>query len=150
MALAVGDLIDADADKAIKVMESKVGPLRSEDIIQLRDLLKSADVRDRLAAEQERVAKATAAAFDPPSPAIGAALFTGRTALAGGGVACISCHADVEGMDRSELWWEHSRALAACGKAAAARRALATAYRFVTVRIANLSDDTTAARWAAM
>ncbi len=82
-----------DLDKAIKVMESKVGPLRSEDIIQLRDLLKSADVRDRLAAEQERVAKATAAAFDPPSPAIGAALFTGRTALAGGGVACNSCHA---------------------------------------------------------
>ena len=81
-----------DLDKAIKVMEAKVGPLKSEDIVSLRDLLKSADVRDRLAAEQERVAKATAAAFDPPSPTIGAALFTGRTALAGGGVACISCH----------------------------------------------------------
>lgn len=82
-----------DLDKAIKVMETKVGPLKPEDIVSLRDLLKSADVRDRLAAEQERVAKATAAAFDPPSPTIGAALFTGRAALAGGGVACISCHA---------------------------------------------------------
>ncbi len=49
--------------------------------------------------------------------------------------------ADVEGMDRSELWWEHSRALAASGKAAAAQRALATTYRFTVARIANLSDE---------
>lgn len=82
-----------DLDKAIKVMESKVGPLTADDVVLLRDFLKSADVRDRLAAEQERFAKATAASFDPPSPVIGEALFTGRTQLAGGGLACVACHA---------------------------------------------------------
>ncbi|MGB5035606.1 MAG: hypothetical protein WBQ66_03310 [Blastocatellia bacterium] len=81
-----------DLDKGIKAMEVKVGPLANEDIVLLRDFLKSADVRDRLAAEQERAAKATAASFDPPSPIIGEALFTGRTQLSGGGMACIACH----------------------------------------------------------
>jgi GAF domain-containing protein/CheY-like chemotaxis protein len=59
------------------------------------------------------------------------------------GIAIHRAHdlADVEGMERSELWWEHSRALAACGKSAAAQRALAAAYRYVAVRIANLSDE---------
>jgi mono/diheme cytochrome c family protein len=82
-----------DLDKGIKAMEVKVGPLANEDIVVLRDFLKSTDVRDRLAAEQERFAKATAASFDPPSPAIGEALFTGRTQLSGGGMACVACHA---------------------------------------------------------
>jgi len=49
--------------------------------------------------------------------------------------------AEIEGMDRDELWWVHARALAANGKAAEAQRALATAYRFVVGRIANVSDE---------
>ena len=49
--------------------------------------------------------------------------------------------ASMEGMDAHELWWRHSQALAATGKAAAAQRALATAYRFVLESIATLSDE---------
>ncbi len=48
---------------------------------------------------------------------------------------------EIEGMDATELWWLSSRALAANGKRALARRALQTAYGFVTAAIAGLSDE---------
>jgi GAF domain-containing protein/CheY-like chemotaxis protein/tetratricopeptide (TPR) repeat protein len=49
--------------------------------------------------------------------------------------------APIEGMDADELWWRHSQALAASGQAAAAQRAMATAYRYVVTPIARLSDE---------
>ncbi len=47
----------------------------------------------------------------------------------------------LETMDSGLLWWQHSRALAANGKPAAARQALALAYRFLVKPIAGLSDE---------
>lgn len=82
----------ADLDRTIKTMEAKVGPLPDDQIATLRDLLKAADVKDRIAAEETRAAAAMAAKFEPGSPTIGAALFTGKTPLANGGTACIACH----------------------------------------------------------
>ncbi len=49
--------------------------------------------------------------------------------------------AEMEAMDARLLWWQHSQALAANGKAAAARQALAMAYRFLVGPIAGLSDE---------
>ena len=46
----------------------------------------------------------------------------------------------MEDMDAPMLWWQHHRALAANGKAAAASRALARAYRLMVEPIAHLSD----------
>src|SRR6185369_12171700 len=39
------------------------------------------------------------------------------------------------------IWWAHSQALRANGKAAEARAALETAYRMVVDGVANVSDD---------
>ncbi len=48
--------------------------------------------------------------------------------------------ADMEGMNATALWWWHREALRANGKGAAARRALATAYRFLIKPVAELTD----------
>ena len=48
---------------------------------------------------------------------------------------------EMEDLDRPSLWWRHSQALAANGKATAARDALAKAYRFLVEPIAGLSDE---------
>ncbi|MEO8344758.1 MAG: GAF domain-containing protein [Betaproteobacteria bacterium] len=73
--------------------------------------------------------------------------------IAGDSAAALRCSArgtaihrahglvEIEGMDATELWWWHSRALAATGKTPLARRAVATAYGFVTAAIAGLSDE---------
>lgn len=82
----------ADLDRTIKTMEAKVGPLPDDQISTLRDLLKSADVKDRIAAEEAHAAAALAAKFEPGQYAVGAALFTGDKPLANGGTACIACH----------------------------------------------------------
>ncbi len=48
----------------------------------------------------------------------------------------------LQGMDRPAMvWWQHVRALAASGQAAAARRALDRAYRIVVTSIATLGDE---------
>jgi mono/diheme cytochrome c family protein len=73
-------------------MEKSVGPLTDEEIQTLVDLLKSPDVRDRIAAESERVALAMAAKFDPPDAAVGELLFTGGRSLENGGGSCAACH----------------------------------------------------------
>ena len=49
--------------------------------------------------------------------------------------------AELEAMDARLLWWQHSQALAANGKIAAARHSLGTAYRFLVRPIAGLSDE---------
>ncbi len=48
---------------------------------------------------------------------------------------------EMEDLDRPSLWLRHSQALAANGKATAARDALAKAYRFLVEPIAGLSDE---------
>ena len=47
----------------------------------------------------------------------------------------------IQGISVTDLWWQHRQALRANGKAAAARRALATAYRFVVERVSKLTDE---------
>ena len=47
----------------------------------------------------------------------------------------------MEDVDAPMLWWRHSQALAANGKATAARDALAQAYRLLVEPIAGLSDE---------
>ena len=49
--------------------------------------------------------------------------------------------AELQNMDARELWWLHSRALAANGRQSAARQALVRAYRFLVRPIAGLSDE---------
>ena len=81
-----------DLSRAIKSMEPKVGPLPDDAVATLADLLKDPKVKERIKAEEGRVAAAPAAAFDPPSAELGAALFSGREPLANGGSACVACH----------------------------------------------------------
>lgn len=81
-----------DLDRAIKTMESKAGPLPDDQVAALRDLLKAPDVRDRLEAEQKRATRQSAAALEPASADVGAALFDGRKPLTNGGLACVACH----------------------------------------------------------
>ncbi|MFZ2653172.1 MAG: GAF domain-containing protein, partial [Burkholderiaceae bacterium] len=47
----------------------------------------------------------------------------------------------LDGMEPPALWWHHSQALRANHKTREARDALARAYRFLTERIAGLSDE---------
>ncbi|MFO1325593.1 MAG: GAF domain-containing protein [Burkholderiales bacterium] len=49
--------------------------------------------------------------------------------------------ADIQGIDETELWWRHREALRANGRAAAAQRALALAYRFLVEPIRKLTDE---------
>jgi tetratricopeptide (TPR) repeat protein len=49
--------------------------------------------------------------------------------------------ASIESIDPEGLWWQHSQSLAANGKAAAAQRALATAYKFLVAPVAHVSDE---------
>jgi hypothetical protein len=49
--------------------------------------------------------------------------------------------AAIQGIQVTGLWWQHHRALRANGKTAAARRALATAYRFLVERVSKLTDE---------
>lgn len=77
---------------AIKTMEKKVGPLPDADIALLAEFLKDPNVRERIKTEEGRAAQAAAAAFDPPSAAIGAALFTGSSPFVNGGASCAACH----------------------------------------------------------
>lgn len=82
----------ADLEAAIQRMEKNVGPLAAQEIQDLADLLQSGGARERIAAEQQRVARALAAQMEPGSPSRGKALFLGRTRLANGGPPCMACH----------------------------------------------------------
>lgn len=77
---------------AIKRMEKNVGPLTDADLAELAALLQAADVRARLAAEQQRLLRALAASVAPGDPNAGRALFAGSARLANGGLPCSSCH----------------------------------------------------------
>ena len=76
----------------IKTMEKKVGPLTPEEIEALGRFLKDPKVGGRLAAEQERIARAEEAKYEKGDPKKGSDLFFGRVFLAQGGLACASCH----------------------------------------------------------
>jgi mono/diheme cytochrome c family protein len=77
---------------AIKKMESKVGPLSDKDVAELADLLRDQNVRDRLKAEEARIAAMFTASLEPPDATIGRALFWGEKPLKNGGLACAACH----------------------------------------------------------
>lgn len=77
---------------AIKRMEKNTGPIAAADVTQLVSLLKDPAVRARLDAEKARTALAMAAKLDPPSVAVGRALFLGTRPLEQGGMACAACH----------------------------------------------------------
>lgn len=83
---------EADLSRAIKAMEKNVGPMSDDEVKMLVDFLKDPNVKTRLKTEEERVAKMLTASFAPPSPAIGEALYTGRTPFQNGGLACAACH----------------------------------------------------------
>lgn len=83
---------DADLRVAIVKMQEKAGPLATEELGGLVELLKSADVAARLAAEEARIALQYAATLEPPSPRAGERLFFGETPLQNGGLACVACH----------------------------------------------------------
>ncbi len=86
----------ADLAVAVKRMEKNVGPLSDAEIAELVDLLKSPDVKERLARARESLTVARRSRLETPSAAKGEALFHGKTALAQGGMACAACHS-VEG-----------------------------------------------------
>jgi mono/diheme cytochrome c family protein len=82
----------ADLLAAIKRMEKNVGPLTDDDIADLATLLQAADVRQRLAAAQQRLLSEMAATVAPGDPRLGRALFVGEARLDNGGLPCSSCH----------------------------------------------------------
>lgn len=82
----------ADLMKAVERMEKNVGPMTDEQVASLVELLKDAEVKPRLSAARERQVAEMAATLEPPSPAVGEALFHGGRAFAQGGVACSACH----------------------------------------------------------
>jgi mono/diheme cytochrome c family protein len=90
--IAATSWAEPDLARAVKNMETRVGPLGEQEIAALVALVKSVDVRERIAAESERVARAAAARFDPGDAHVGRMLFTGARALENGGPACASCH----------------------------------------------------------
>ncbi len=77
---------------AIGKMQKNVGPLAEADVKGYAALLRSPDVRARVARERARVAAELAAKLAPPDAGIGRALFFGKTAFANGGLACAACH----------------------------------------------------------
>jgi mono/diheme cytochrome c family protein len=78
---------------AIKRMESKVGPLKDEDVTALVGLLKDPNVRNRLKAEEARIQAQFVAKLEPPNASIGHGLYFGSAPLRNGGMACVACHA---------------------------------------------------------
>lgn len=77
---------------AIKRMEQRVGPISDEDTAALAELLRDANVRDRLKAEEARIQAQFMAKMEPPDEKLGRQLFFGATPFANGGLACSACH----------------------------------------------------------
>jgi hypothetical protein len=74
-------------------MEKSVGPLSDDCIATMADFLLSPDAAARVTAAQQAMAMQQAAKLEAPVAQIKAsALFFGRTAFAGGGIACAACH----------------------------------------------------------
>lgn len=82
----------ADLKTAIVRMQKNVGPLSEAEVNALADLLRAQNVRQRLEAERQRREARQQEQMEPPSAARGQALFFGKEALSGGGMACSSCH----------------------------------------------------------
>ena len=83
---------EADLEKAILRMQEKAGAFTKEEVAGLIALLKDSGVKDRVAAEQARIAQQFALKLAPPNAATGADLFIGRALLGNGGMACVACH----------------------------------------------------------
>lgn len=76
----------------IKRMEKNVGPISASELDVLTDFLLSADAAARLEAHREQIQMREAASMEPPSAAVGRALFRGKTPFSNGGAACAACH----------------------------------------------------------
>jgi len=79
-------------EAGVRRMEKSVGPLSSEAVTELTDLLLSTDAAERIKTVQQAMALQQAATLEPPSAEKGEALFLGRTSFAGGGISCAACH----------------------------------------------------------
>ena len=77
---------------AIKKMEPKAGPLPDDVVAGLVAFLKSSDSRERLKAEELRMAAQFASTMDPGDAVAGKEIFRGARPLKNGGMACASCH----------------------------------------------------------
>jgi len=83
---------EAQLAAAIKKMEPKAGPLPDEVVAGLVSFLKSPDSRERLKAEESRMAAQFASKMDPGDAVVGEALFRGTKPFQNGGISCASCH----------------------------------------------------------
>ncbi len=81
-----------ELELAVRRMQRNVGPMTDQEIAALVDLLKSSDVRERLAGERERFEARFRVHLQPASAAEGERLFFGRIPLSAGGMACSACH----------------------------------------------------------
>ena len=83
---------DPQLAAAIKKMEPKAGPLPDDVVAGLIAFLKSPDSRERLIAEESRMAAQFASKMDPGDAATGKALFLGTQSFKNGGLSCVACH----------------------------------------------------------
>lgn len=81
-----------DLTKAVERMEKNVGPMTDEQVASLVELLKHAELKQRLSAARERQVAEMAATLEPASPAAGEELFHGKRAFGNRGVSCSACH----------------------------------------------------------
>lgn len=86
---------EADLKKAVRKMETEVGPLSDEQIDTLASFLRDEDRIERMRVENDRVAMEVAASYEPGSASVGRGLFTGSLAFSNRGLACSACHAAV-------------------------------------------------------
>ena len=82
-----------DLKKGVKNMEKNVGPMTDETLDAFVALIKSPEVKQRLAAAEQQIAAMFAAKMAPASAELGGQLFRGTAPFANGGLACIACHA---------------------------------------------------------
>ncbi len=83
---------EADLEKAILRMQEKAGAFTKEEVAAMIALLKDAAVKERVGAEQARIAQQFALKLAPPDAALGEKLFFGRAPFSNGGMACSACH----------------------------------------------------------
>lgn len=90
---------EPDLEAAILRMQEKAGTLAKDEIASLIAFLKHEKVRERVGAEEARIAQQFAAKLAPPDAAMGERLFRGTEPLAERGLACVACHriGDVDG-----------------------------------------------------
>lgn len=81
-----------DLELAVRRMQRNVGPMTDQEISALVDLLKSSDVRERLAGERARFEARFRVQMQPASAQEGERLFFGAGKLSAGGMACSACH----------------------------------------------------------